>query len=297
MFDSQFWYVQTTFGILLGPMPDETLAEMARSGELISKDLVRKGADGKWTSASELPELFGSSRVVSTDEIPVLDKEKVEPQPPRTAAVTESIADELTLVKAEIDSDFQAIPEEQIPIASSTPQFRNPQDEKLPDASQLHGRCSPRRPRTIQSKSESTKQSPSRKLAIVVVYALVIAWWSWPRTNRKLCDRLLAIRTQLIECRDNPHDKDKTKIEVFVSQAIAELDAQIPGLERKASSGNREAQYLLLASRDCLMPMLNNASHPQEQLEAKLDNSLWALRKFYDGQPLDAPKPPEVSKP
>lgn len=52
------WFVQTDFGALLGPMPDDALAEMARTGALIPCDRVREGTDGEWCLASEVPGLF-----------------------------------------------------------------------------------------------------------------------------------------------------------------------------------------------------------------------------------------------
>lgn len=52
------WYVQTDFGALLGPMPGDALAEMARTGALLIRDRVREGTDGEWRPASEVPGLF-----------------------------------------------------------------------------------------------------------------------------------------------------------------------------------------------------------------------------------------------
>lgn len=52
------WFVQTDFGALLGPMPDDALAEMARTGALLARDRVREGTDGEWRPASEVPGLF-----------------------------------------------------------------------------------------------------------------------------------------------------------------------------------------------------------------------------------------------
>lgn len=52
------WFVQTDFGALLGPMPDDALAEMARTGALLDRDRVREGSDGEWRLASEVPGLF-----------------------------------------------------------------------------------------------------------------------------------------------------------------------------------------------------------------------------------------------
>lgn len=55
---SHHWYVQTDFGALLGPMPDDAIAEMARTGALLVRDRVRKGPDGEWCPASDVPGLF-----------------------------------------------------------------------------------------------------------------------------------------------------------------------------------------------------------------------------------------------
>ncbi len=52
------WFVQTDFGALLGPMPHDALAEMARTGALLVHDQVREGIDGEWRHASEVPGLF-----------------------------------------------------------------------------------------------------------------------------------------------------------------------------------------------------------------------------------------------
>ncbi len=52
------WFVQTDFGALLGPMPHDALAEMARTGALLVRDQVREGIDGEWRLASEVPGLF-----------------------------------------------------------------------------------------------------------------------------------------------------------------------------------------------------------------------------------------------
>ena len=54
----QHWFVQTDFGALLGPMPDDALAEMARTGALLIRDRVREGTDGEWRPAGEVPGLF-----------------------------------------------------------------------------------------------------------------------------------------------------------------------------------------------------------------------------------------------
>ena len=52
------WFVQTDFGALLGPMPRDALAEMARTGALLVRDQVREGTNGEWRLASDVPGLF-----------------------------------------------------------------------------------------------------------------------------------------------------------------------------------------------------------------------------------------------
>lgn len=52
------WYVQTDFGALLGPMPADALSELARTGALLRRDIVREGTDGTWRLASDWPNLF-----------------------------------------------------------------------------------------------------------------------------------------------------------------------------------------------------------------------------------------------
>ncbi len=52
------WFVRTSFGALLGPMPEDALDEMARTGALLRTDKLREGSNGIWHPASEVPGLF-----------------------------------------------------------------------------------------------------------------------------------------------------------------------------------------------------------------------------------------------
>ena len=61
------WYVQTDFGALLGPMPEDALFEMARTGALLGRDRVREGSDGEWRPAESVPGLLDSS-VIATSQ-------------------------------------------------------------------------------------------------------------------------------------------------------------------------------------------------------------------------------------
>jgi len=55
---SHHWFVQTDFGALLGPMPADALAEMARTGALLERDQVREASNGVWRTASDCPGFF-----------------------------------------------------------------------------------------------------------------------------------------------------------------------------------------------------------------------------------------------
>ncbi len=52
------WFVQTGFGATLGPMPDDALREMVRTGALVPEDQVREGLTGEWRSTSAIVGLF-----------------------------------------------------------------------------------------------------------------------------------------------------------------------------------------------------------------------------------------------
>ncbi len=121
-----------------------------------------------------------------------------------------------------------------------------------------------------------------------MLLVFVAAWWFWPRADRRFCDRLQALRSELTERKRKNSTADIHDLKKFTTQAIAELDARMPALETKAKTGHQESLYLLLASRDCLKPMLANATETQKALEENLDYFLWALKNYYDGyQPLE----------
>ncbi len=55
------WYVQGGFGTLLGPMPDDALEQMARTGALLPDDLIREASSIEWLSAADIAGLFDPS--------------------------------------------------------------------------------------------------------------------------------------------------------------------------------------------------------------------------------------------
>ena len=55
------WFVQTGFGTILGPMPDDALLEMIRTGALLRTDQVREGLGDEWRIAADYPEMFNAA--------------------------------------------------------------------------------------------------------------------------------------------------------------------------------------------------------------------------------------------
>lgn len=69
------------FGAVLGPMPDDALAEMVRTGALIPSDLVRHGPDDEWHPASDIPGLFPESTSPQMESGPTAEEiEEMTPQ-------------------------------------------------------------------------------------------------------------------------------------------------------------------------------------------------------------------------
>ena len=87
------WYVQTDFGTLLGPMPDDALAEMARTGALLGQDQVREGTDGVWSFASDVRGLFGNGASSSFGSPAVTPDEPLLREMPDGSFVMSSIAE------------------------------------------------------------------------------------------------------------------------------------------------------------------------------------------------------------
>lgn len=123
------WFVQTDFGALLGPMPDEALAELARTGALLVRDQVREGTAGEWCLASNVPGLF-DEQSPSLGSLSSTLEDLFAPQtcspresatsrvanrkdPPKTAETP--VAGELKELEFEIDVPLNA------PAAASTP--------------------------------------------------------------------------------------------------------------------------------------------------------------------------------
>lgn len=59
------WFVQTGFGTVLGPMPEDALHELVRTGALVQSDQIREGQEGGWRPALDLSGLFETTESVN----------------------------------------------------------------------------------------------------------------------------------------------------------------------------------------------------------------------------------------
>lgn len=94
MASAKTWFVQTGFGTVLGPMPEDALREMIRTNALVRADQVREGADGEWRPAAEMPGLFESVPELPSTEPSVFAIEtplSVMPETPSQPTMTASL--------------------------------------------------------------------------------------------------------------------------------------------------------------------------------------------------------------
>ncbi|MCX7420042.1 MAG: DUF4339 domain-containing protein [Planctomycetia bacterium] len=120
---------------------------------------------------------------------------------------------------------------------------------------------------------------PSKPIMATVIVLVLSAWWFWPRSQRPVYHRLVAIWTELQAHRSRP--LDKSGMTAFVARAQSELDAIVPKLSKQAKSNSREATLLLRASRDCLQPMLKRPRERDAAREKQLDSHLQELAVSY----------------
>lgn len=75
------WFVQTGFGTVLGPMPEDALHELVRTGALVRSDQIREGQEGDWRPASDLPGLFETTNPVNVEASAAEPSTRVDPEP------------------------------------------------------------------------------------------------------------------------------------------------------------------------------------------------------------------------
>ena len=123
------WFVQTDFGALLGPMPDDALAEMARTGALIPRDRVREGTEGEWCLASEVRGLFDEH----TPSLDLLSSTLEDLFAPETPAPRESAASRAASRRSAAKPDEAPLaPQADLEFEIDTPLFAPPKITEPP---------------------------------------------------------------------------------------------------------------------------------------------------------------------
>ncbi len=310
------WYVQTVFGAVLGPMPDDTLAEMARTAALLPEDLVRQGADGEWHPASSVPDLFDESSSVAGSMVGLASTDSVEPgnsteplgeRPQPTvdliaswkaerrhtleqlglsSLANESVTDNV----ASSEGSHESLPDHFVfespnfeshkaeSVATAPPKSPSPSIKRPSLLSQIAPRL--QKPETFPQKWDRWKRSlPSWPIGIAGVVVLAMIWWYWPRSTRGIYDRYVEIWKELETRRVD--FKDKEGWEEFLERSNAELNETVSWLETQTSSRDQEKQLLLWTGRDCLKPMLKRPRVVNSAAEKQLQQHLKLLGDFY----------------
>lgn len=131
MASAKTWFVQTGFGTVLGPMPDDALQEMIRTGALVRSDQVREGVDNAWCSAAEIPGLFAAASADSFVESSAqttdakVNAPVISEPPPTERNSTESPFDDPGISKTpDIPSNSRKTVAPSSPAANSTPSIK-----------------------------------------------------------------------------------------------------------------------------------------------------------------------------
>ena len=303
------WYVQTDFGALLGPMPVDALAEMARTGALLRRDLLREGSDGVWKSASAWPSLFDET---APPPEPVRHPESSLPHESFKIASSARLLDDLmnpeksedsqrptkTTVKRAKEMDFEVdapllapaptleVSTQQVqpipPAAPSEPVL----DSEPPKIDRTRG-WDPPTPVPIRHFPTARSRSPKPRLwkrslplaaAVAVVLLFVTAWWVWPRQRPDIYSQFVAIYKELQQRRENA--QDQSAWDEFASRANAQLNDVIPWLEDRAKPGDREKSLLLYAGRD-LQALLEQPRDSKQTDPKRLNAFFEQLQEMY----------------
>ncbi|RLT12639.1 MAG: hypothetical protein DWI21_00520 [Planctomycetota bacterium] len=361
------WIVQTGFGARLGPMPDEALRKLVRTGALVRTDQVCEGAAGEWQSAGEIPGLFesgsssqsaptGSCSPSLTGLIPPAPhlhrrlelEQTTEPsappatanatvlavpkaftfEPPVVAAITAapvspeselinawkmnrglskvdlgmaSLADEMTQAKAVEDlapelpsdlfDDVSAVSSDAVVPVSKTSRSSQQRPAFLDQVPSLE--VGPRQAvETIRQKRDRWQRSlPSRPVAVVLVaafFTISAIWWFWPRSQRTIYDRYVALWSEWKQRRGDL--KDNAGWERFLRHADAELNDIVPWLQKNTRATDNEKRLLLFIGHDCLKKIRMQPRQQGMPQEKQLESLLAQARERYEPSAPAAPR-------
>ncbi|MFM9960199.1 MAG: hypothetical protein ACKV2Q_03125 [Planctomycetaceae bacterium] len=115
MSSAKSWFLQTGFGATLGPMPNDALLEMIRTGALLRTDQVREGIEGEWRPAFEFPGLFDGGPA------PPMRSEVSAPNSMVAAASPVALSPALVPVPAFVPAPASVPARASVPVAVRTP--------------------------------------------------------------------------------------------------------------------------------------------------------------------------------
>lgn len=234
MFAAKSWFVQTGFGTRLGPMPDDALRELVRTGALVRTDQVREGATGEWQSAAEIPGLFdseSSSQSVSIGGTSLVDDgSEAVPSMPIFAASPTGLVPPTPPVSPRLDSERTIEP-----LAPTT--TANAADLPAPEASAIES------PVIAATKSAAVIDEPAIVGPVSAESELINAW-KMNRSRSKedlgmvsLADEMM--KTQLAE--DLAPELPSDLFEGESDESAESSDAVAPVSKTSRSSQQRPA--------------------------------------------------------
>lgn len=202
----------------------------------------------------------------------------------------DSLAAEMT--QAEIEEDFapelaaNLLDDEPVPtsvVAANKRPASRPVASHPAFLDQIAGlEDGPRRPtETSQQKWDRWRRSlPTWPIALAAILVLFTTWSFWPRSQRGIYDRYVAIWQEWKTRRTD--FKDKVGWDQFLKHTQAELDDMVPWLEKHARSSDREKLLLLWIGRDCFQRMLRQPRQMDSPEEKQLLFLLLSMREFYE---------------
>lgn len=214
----------------------------------------------------------------------------------------ESLADEMTQAEAvedfapELPSDLLDDDDDAassvVAVPASKPSRQSLQQPAFLD--QVAGlEAGPRQPvETARQKWDRWRRSlPSRPISVVlavVIFTAVATWWLFPRSQRAIYNRYVALWTEWKQRRGDL--KDKEGWERFLKRADAELNDIVPWLEKNTRATDNEKKLLLFIGRDCLRKIRMQPRQQGMSQEKQLEGLLAQAREYYEPSGSAAPR-------
>lgn len=213
----------------------------------------------------------------------------------------ESLADEMTQAEAvenlapELPSDLfddESVASSVVAVPASTASRQSLQRPAFLD--QVAGlEAGPRQPvETSHQRWDRWRRSlPSKPIATALVLVILVSsvtWWLWPRSQRAVYNRYVALWSEWKQRRGDLRDKEGW--ERFLRRADAELNDIVPWLEKSTRATDNEKKLLLFIGRDCLQKIRMQPRHQGMTQEKQLEGLLAQAREFYEPSGRSAPR-------